>query len=146
MMHWLGKVTRSNEQFLLDFEQLQIQFPDQVQLHAVTKFALMSLVIQCCIHALRAKFLLFALLSSSEMSLGQGSQTLAAVTSTTSSQSGILPSSVVVPNTSNFQSSNPASPFPSVHGIGSPAQLADEPSSCATLSPTKHLETRPCLH
>ncbi|CAI9761261.1 unnamed protein product [Fraxinus pennsylvanica] len=53
----------SNEQFLLDFKQLQIQFPDQVQLHAVTESALISLVIQCCIHAPRAEFLLFALRS-----------------------------------------------------------------------------------
>ncbi|CAA2969488.1 Hypothetical predicted protein [Olea europaea subsp. europaea] len=149
----------SNEQFLLDFEQLKIQFPDQVQLLAVTESVLISLVIQCCIHAPRAEFLLFALrslcsigyinwdtflpsllssVSSSEMSVGQGSQTLAAVASTTSSQqSAILPSSAVVPNTSNFQSSNPASPLPSVHAIGSPAQSAAEPSSCATLSPTK---------
>lgn len=130
-----------------------------MQLLAVTESVLISLVIQCCIHAPRAEFLLFALrslcsigyinwdtflpsllssVSSSEMSVGQGSQTLAAVASTTSSQqSAILPSSAVVPNTSNFQSSNPASPLPSVHAIGSPAQSAAEPSSCATLSPTK---------
>ncbi|KAK4409723.1 Mediator of RNA polymerase II transcription subunit [Sesamum angolense] len=103
------------------------------QLRAVTESVLISLVIQCCDHAPRAEFLLFALQSP----VGQGSQTVAALASTTSSQSGVLPPSNVVPNSTNFQSSNPASPLPSIHGIGSPAQSAAEPSSCATLSPMK---------
>lgn len=144
-----------NEQFLLDFEQLQSQFSDQEQLRAATESVFISLVIQCSGHAPRAEFLLFALrslcsigyihwdtflpsllssVSSAEISTGQGGQPAPAVSSTTLSQ---LPSSTTIPNSSNFQSSNPASPLPSVHGIGSPAQSATEPSSCVTLSPVK---------
>lgn len=133
-------------------------FQDQEQLRAVTESVLISLVIQCCSHAPRAEFLLFALrslcnigyinwdaflpsllssVSSAETPVGQGSQAMAAVASATSSQSGVLPPSNAVPNSTNFQSSNPASPLPSIHGIGSPAQSSAEPSSCATLSPMK---------
>ncbi|XP_059445486.1 mediator of RNA polymerase II transcription subunit 23 isoform X2 [Corylus avellana] len=147
-----------NEQFLLDFEQLQSQFSDQDQLRAVTESVLISLVVNCSGHAPRAEFLLFALrslcsigyinwdtllpallssVSSAEMAVGQGSQAMAAVSSTSLSQSGMLPPSSSIPNSATFQSSNPASPLPSVHGIGSPAQSAIEPSSCATLSPVK---------
>ncbi|KAL8463677.1 hypothetical protein ACS0TY_033584 [Phlomoides rotata] len=144
-----------NEQFLFDFEQIRSQFPDQEQLRAVTESVLISLVIQCCSHAPRAEFLLFALrslcnigyinwdaflpsllsaVSSAETPVGQGNQAIAAVASANSSQSGALPPSNAVPNSTNFQSSNPASPLPSIHGIGSPAQSAAEPSS---LSPMK---------
>ncbi|CAN6727864.1 unnamed protein product [Malus baccata var. baccata] len=140
-----------NEQFLLDFEQLQSQLPDQDQLRVVTESVLISLVVQCSNHAPRAEFLLFALrslctighinwdtflpsllssVSAAEMSVGQGSQAMPTV----SSQSGMLPSSNAIPNSSNFQSSSPASPLPSVHGIGSPSQSAIEPSS---MSPVK---------
>lgn len=147
-----------NEQFLLDFEQLQSQFPDQEQLRAVTESILISLVMQCSGHAPRAEFLLFALrslcsigyirwdtflpsllssVSSAEISIAQGSQSVPAVSSTSLSQSGMLPSSNTIPISSTFQSSNPASPMPSVHGIGSPAQSAIEPSSGAALSPMK---------
>ncbi|KAG8366749.1 hypothetical protein BUALT_Bualt17G0111700 [Buddleja alternifolia] len=147
-----------NEQFLFDFEQIQGQFPDQEQLRVVTESVLISLVIQCCSHAPRAEFLLFALrslcnigyinwdtflpsllssISSAEMPIGQGSQTVAAVASATSSQSGVMPPSNAAPNSINFLSSNPASPLHSFHGIGSPSQSAAEPSSCAALSPIK---------
>ncbi|KAJ7942905.1 mediator of RNA polymerase II transcription subunit 23 [Quillaja saponaria] len=146
-----------NEQFLLDFEQLQSQFGDPEQLRSVTEAVLISLVVQCSGHAPRAEFLLFALrslcsiayinwdtflpsllssVSSAEMSVSQGSQVLPAVSSTSLSQSGMLPPSSTI-TTSNFQSSNPASPLPSVHCIGSPAQTAIESSSCSTLSPVK---------
>lgn len=137
---------------------LHVLLQDQEQLRAVTESVLISLVIQCCSHAPRAEFLLFALrslcdigcinwdaflpsllssVSSAETPVGQGSQTVAAVASATSSQSGVLPPTNAVPNSTNFQSSNPASPLPSLHGVGSPAQSAAEPSSCATLSPMK---------
>ncbi|PON62724.1 hypothetical protein PanWU01x14_136360 [Parasponia andersonii] len=143
-----------NEQFLSDFEQIQSQFSDQEQLRAVTESVLISLVVQCSSHVPRAEFLLFALrslcsigyinwdsflpsllssVSTAEMSAGQGTQAIAAV----SSQPGVLPSSNTISNSSNFHSSNPASPLPSVHGIGSPAQSALEPAPCATLSPVK---------
>ncbi|KAL3631411.1 Mediator of RNA polymerase II transcription subunit 23 [Castilleja foliolosa] len=144
-----------NEQFLYDFEQIQSQFPDQEQLRGVTESVLISLVIQCCGHAPRAEFLLFALrslcnigcikwdaflpcllssVSSAESPGGVGQTSssaaaLAAVTSATSSQS--LPTSNAFPN---FQSSSsPASPLPSMHGVGSPAQSAAEPSSLSTM-------------
>ncbi|XP_047969283.1 mediator of RNA polymerase II transcription subunit 23 isoform X2 [Salvia hispanica] len=144
-----------NEQFLFDFEQIQSQFPDQEQLRAVTESVLISLVIQCCNHAPRAEFLLFALrslcnigyinwdaflpsllssVSSAETPVGQGSQAMALVACATSSQSGVPPPSNAIPNNANFQASNPASPLPSIHGIGSPAQSGAEPS---TLSPMK---------
>ncbi|EEF26229.1 conserved hypothetical protein [Ricinus communis] len=54
-----------------------------------------------------------------------------------SSQNVILPSSSAIPNSSNFQPSNPTSPLASVHGIGSPVQSAIEPSLLATVSPVK---------
>lgn len=121
----------------------------------MTESILISLVIQCSSHAPRAEFLLFALrslsgisyinwdtflpsllssVSSAEISVVQGSQPVAAVSSNSLAQSGMVPSSNTLPNTSNFQSSNPASPLPSV--IGSPLSAA-EPSSCTTLSPIK---------
>ena len=133
---------------------LLLNFQDQEQLRAVTESVLISLVGQCSGHVPRAEFLLFALrslcsigyinwdtflpsllssVSTAEMSVGQGSQAIAAV----SSQPGVLPSSNTISNSSNFQSSNPASPLPSVHGVGSPAQSAMESAPCATLSPVK---------
>ncbi|XP_062110170.1 mediator of RNA polymerase II transcription subunit 23 [Humulus lupulus] len=143
-----------NEQFLSDFEQIQSQFSDQEQLRAVTESVLISLVVQCSGHVPRAEFLLFALrslcsigyinwdtflpsllssVSMAETTVGQGTQTVASV----SSQPAVLPSSNTISNSSNFQSSNPASPLPSVHGIGSPVQSSLEPAPCATLSPVK---------
>ncbi|CAI9278470.1 unnamed protein product [Lactuca saligna] len=50
-------------QFLLDFEQLQTQFPGQEQLRAVLESVFVSMVIQCSGHAPRSEFLLFALRS-----------------------------------------------------------------------------------
>lgn len=60
-----------------------------------------------------------------------------AVSSSSLLQSGMLPPSSTITNVSNFQSSNPASPLPSVHPIGSPSQSTIEPSSCTALSPVK---------
>ncbi|XP_042501830.1 mediator of RNA polymerase II transcription subunit 23 isoform X1 [Macadamia integrifolia] len=144
-----------NEQFLFDFERLQSQFPDQEQLRAMTETVLISLVVQCCSHAPRAEFILFAIrnlcnigyvnwdsflpnllssISTAEASYGQGNQAVSAVSSSNLCQSGIGPSSSTVTNPTNFQPSNPASPLPSIHGMGSPGQTATEPS---TLSPVK---------
>lgn len=130
---------------------------DQEQLHAVTESVLISLVIQCSSHAHRAEFLLFAIrglcsigyinwdtflpsllssVSTADMSVSQGTQLAGAGSSAALSQSGMLPNSTAVTNASNFQSSNPASPLPKIHGIGSPVQSAAEPSS-VTLSPMK---------
>ncbi|XP_039034015.1 mediator of RNA polymerase II transcription subunit 23-like isoform X1 [Hibiscus syriacus] len=147
-----------NEQFIIDFEQLQTQFGDQDQLQSVTESVLISLVIQCCSHAPRAEFLLFALRSlcsigyvnwdtllpsllssvaSAEVPVSQGSQGVPSVSSTSLSQSGMMPSTSVIANTSNIQSSNHGSSLTPVHVIGSPAQSTIEPSSGATLSPVK---------
>ncbi|KAF9587043.1 hypothetical protein IFM89_039729 [Coptis chinensis] len=140
-----------NEQFLFDFEQLQSQFPDQDQVRAVTESVLIALVVQCCNHSPRAEFVLFAIrslcsigyvnwdsflpsllssVSSAEMSVGQALSN--AAPSNSLSQPGIMPSSsTVIPNSSNFQSSVPTSPLPSIHGIGSPVQLAPESLSAS---------------
>ncbi|KAG9457178.1 hypothetical protein H6P81_001686 [Aristolochia fimbriata] len=144
----LRELPPRNEQFLFDFEQLQGQFPDQDQLRAVTESVLISLVLQCCDHAPQAEFILFSIrslcgvsfvnwdtfipsllssVSSSEATIGQGSQTV----------STILPPSITGPNASNFQASNPASPLTSLHSIGSPAQSVTEPPPAVTLSPGK---------
>uniref|UniRef100_A0A1D1XDU2 Mediator of RNA polymerase II transcription subunit 23 n=2 Tax=Anthurium amnicola TaxID=1678845 RepID=A0A1D1XDU2_9ARAE len=142
-----------NEQFLLDFEQLRGQFPDQEQLRAVTESVLLSFVVQCSGHAPQADFILFALctlcnidsvkwdtfllsllstVSSTEATVGHVSQPNAGVSP------GMVPSSsAAVSNNSNFHVSNPASPLSSIHGIGSPAQSATEQSTAANLSPVK---------
>ncbi|KVH97672.1 mediator of RNA polymerase II transcription subunit 23-like isoform X1 [Cynara cardunculus var. scolymus] len=148
-----------NGQFLSDFQQLQNQFPDHDQLRTVVESVLVSLVIQCSGHAPRAEFILFALnglysvgyicwdsflpsllssVTSAEMSVGISSAASPqpAVSSTSLSNAGMLPSSAVALNFSNFQSPNPESPLISVHGIGSPSQSANEPS-CTALSPVK---------
>ncbi|KAJ9548970.1 hypothetical protein OSB04_021513 [Centaurea solstitialis] len=148
-----------NEQFLVDFEQLLNQYPDREQLRTVSESVLISLVIQCSGHAPRAEFILFALrnlynigyihwdtflpsllssVSSAEMSVSVSSTASPqpAVSSTSLSQTGMLPSSTTIPSSSNFQALSPASPLISVHGIGSPSQSANEPSSTA-LSPVK---------
>nr|KYP63345.1 hypothetical protein KK1_017914 [Cajanus cajan] len=147
-----------NEQFIIDFEQLQSQFPDQDQLRSVTETILISLVVQCSGHGPRADFLLFVLrslwgigcinwdsllpsllssVSSAELPVGQLSQAVPTVSSSSLSQAGMLPPSSTIANSSNFQSSNPASPLTSVHTIGSPAQPTIEPLSCAAMSPVK---------
>ncbi|KAL2347739.1 hypothetical protein Fmac_001739 [Flemingia macrophylla] len=147
-----------NEQFILDFEQLQSQFPDQDQLRSVTETILISLVVQCSGHGPRADFLLFVLrslwgigcinwdsllpsllssVSSAELPVGQLSQAVPNVSSLSLSQAGMLPPSSTIATSSNFQSSNPASPLTSVHTIGSPVQPTIEPLSCAAMSPVK---------
>ncbi|KAM3394800.1 mediator of RNA polymerase II transcription subunit 23 [Capsicum galapagoense] len=144
-----------NEQFLLDFGQLQSQFTDQEQLSTVAESVLIYLIIHCSSHAPRAEFILFAIrslssigcinwdtflpsllssVSSTEISTSQGNQPSGAV-SCANLTSGLLPSSTTVASTTIFQSSNPASPLPTVHGIGSPLHSAAEPSSSAVLSP-----------
>lgn len=147
-----------NEQFLLDFEQLHTQFPDQEQLRAVTESVLITLVVQCSNHAPRADFLLFALrslcsieyinwdsflpsllssVSTTELSVSQAGQAVPAVSSTGLAQNGMLPSSSTIANSSIFQSLNPTSPLSSVHGIGSPAPLGMEASPSVAMSPVK---------
>ncbi|XXG80040.1 hypothetical protein AAC387_Pa09g0992 [Persea americana] len=147
-----------NEQFLFDFQQLQAQFPDQEQVRAVTESVLISLVVQCSSHAPQAEFILFALrslsgigfvnwdtflrsllstVSSTEASIGQGSLAMVSGPSTSFQASGGTASAITVPSSTNFQPPNPASPLPSIHAIGSPAQSSTESSACVTLSPVK---------
>ncbi|XP_047340954.1 mediator of RNA polymerase II transcription subunit 23-like [Impatiens glandulifera] len=142
-----------NEQFLLDFQQLQNKFPEKEQLQNMTESVLISLLIQRSSHVPQAEFLLFALhslcsvgyinwdtilpsllssVSSTNMSIGQGSQSTAAMP-----QSGMLPHSSTLNATSKFQQANPTSPMHMVQGVGSPDQSANEPSSCAILTPMK---------
>lgn len=146
-----------NEQFLFDFEQLQSQFTDQEQLRSVTESVLIALVVQCCNHSPRAEFVLFALrslcnigyinwdsflpsllssVSSAEISSGQGGQATNVAMFNTS-QAGLMATSSMAPNSSNFQPSVSASPLPSIHGIGSPVQSTTESSSAMNLSPVK---------
>ncbi|KAI4373214.1 hypothetical protein MLD38_011365 [Melastoma candidum] len=146
-----------NEQFILDFQQLQAQFPDQDQLRVVSESILISLVVVCCNHAPRADFLLFALqslsnigyinwdtflpsllssISSAEMSVCQVGSSGPTVPSLSMPQSERMPSSSALPN-SNFQPSNPASNLSSIQGIASPTQSSMELSSGMAVSPMK---------
>lgn len=152
-----------NEKFILDFEQLHGQFPDQEQLRAVTESVLVSLVVQCSSHAPQSEFLLFAIqslcsigyvkwdtflpsllsaVSSAEASVDQGTSGAAVAQSAGMSSSMMMPSSstVAIHNASNFHASNPASPLTTIHGMGSPAQSATDQSAGATLSPIKPSE------
>ncbi|XP_020083151.1 mediator of RNA polymerase II transcription subunit 23 isoform X2 [Ananas comosus] len=139
-----------DEQFVIDFEQLQGQFPDQEQLRAVTESVLISFVVQCSSHAPQSEFLLFAIrslcsigylkwdsflpsllsaVSSVEASAGQGNSVSGGVLSPTSS--------AVIPNASNYHASNPASPLSAIHAIGSPAQSTSDQLASVNLSPAK---------
>jgi len=114
--------------------------------------------VQCSGHGPRADFLLFVLrslcgigcinwdsllqsllssVSSAELPVGQLSQAVPTVSPSSLSQTGMLPPPSTIANSSNFQSSNPASPLTSVHAIGSPAQTTIESLSCAAMSPVK---------
>ncbi|XP_024994314.1 mediator of RNA polymerase II transcription subunit 23 isoform X2 [Cynara cardunculus var. scolymus] len=102
-----------NEQFLVDFEQLLNQFPDREQLRTVSESVLISLVIQCSGHAPRAEFILFALRNLYNIGYIHWDTFLPSLLSSVSSAEMSV-----------------------VHGIGSPSQSANEPSSTA-LSPVK---------
>ncbi|CAJ1932576.1 unnamed protein product [Sphenostylis stenocarpa] len=129
---------------------------DQDQLRSVTEAILISLLVQCSCHGPRADFFLFVLwslcgigcinwdsllpsllssVSSAELPVGQLSQAVPTDSSSSLSQTGMLPPPSTIANSSNFQSSNPASPLTSVHTIGSPAQSTIEPLSCSAMSP-----------
>ncbi|XP_024007851.1 mediator of RNA polymerase II transcription subunit 23 isoform X1 [Eutrema salsugineum] len=129
-----------NEQFILDFEQLQSQFGDPDQLRTITESVLISMVLQCSNHAPRAEFLLFALrtlcrisyinwdtflpsllssVSAAEASLSQVAQAATAGSSATSSQSLAPVASNTIPSTL----------LPSAHGIGSSSPSGNEPGN-----------------
>ncbi|KAL7602984.1 hypothetical protein Lser_V15G14952 [Lactuca serriola] len=112
-------------QFLLDFEQLQSQFPGQEQLRAVLESVFVSMIIQCSGHAPRSEFLLFALRSLYSIGYIYWDSFLPS-----------LLSSVTSAEMSHIESPNPESSLISVHGIGSPSQSANE-TSCTALYPVK---------
>ncbi|XP_074591663.1 mediator of RNA polymerase II transcription subunit 23 isoform X2 [Curcuma longa] len=58
-----GELPRRDEQFILDFEQLQGQFSDLEQLRTTTEAVLISFIVQCSSHAPQSEFLLFAIRS-----------------------------------------------------------------------------------
>ncbi|CAM8880791.1 unnamed protein product [Rhodiola kirilowii] len=147
-----------NEQFILDFEQLQNQFSDQDQLRAVTESVLISMIVQCSSHAPRADFLIFALqslchvghinwdsflpsllsaVSSAEMSGTQSGQLVVSASSMGLSQSPMLPSANAITNTLSNQMPNPTSPLPTAYGVGSPAQSANDIPPFVASSPAK---------
>ncbi|CAI8615113.1 unnamed protein product [Vicia faba] len=59
--------------------------------------------------------------AKTQLPVDQISQAVSKITSSSLSQSGMLPPLNTITNSSNFQSSNPASPLNFVHTIGSPA-------------------------
>lgn len=150
-----------NQQFLLDFEQLQGQFHDQEQLRTVAESILVAFVVQCCAHTPQSEFLLFALrtlcnvgyvtwdsfippllstVSSAEGSPGLGSPSMTGSLSGTVINSTMSHHSGSGPNASTSFISTPTSPLPSMHGIGSPTHsITDQPSG-TTPSPIKPSE------
>lgn len=154
----LHQVRRRIRIICFNNEDAVFYFQDQDQFRSVTEAILISLVVQCSGHGPRSDFLLYVLrtlcgigcinwdsflpsllssVSSAELPVGQMSQAVPTVSSSSLSQSGMLPPQGTVANSSNFQSLNPASPLTSVHSIGSPAQPTIESLSYATLSPVK---------
>ncbi|KAG0455529.1 hypothetical protein HPP92_024821 [Vanilla planifolia] len=149
-----------NEMFLLDFEQLQGQFQDQEQLRSATESVVIAFIVQCSDHVPQSEFLLFALrslcsigyvkwdsflpsllsaISSAEGSPGPGSPTMTGNLPTIASGSTVTSLSASVPNASSSLVTTPASPIPSMHGIGSPMQtITDQPAP--SLSPVKPSE------
>ncbi|KAL5207600.1 hypothetical protein ABZP36_032035 [Zizania latifolia] len=126
-----------DEQFISDFEQLHMQFPDQEQLQAVTESVLISFVLQCSSHAPQSEFLLFAtrclcarghlrwdsllpsllnVVSSMDAPMGQAVSVTAAGPATSSL------SAIAMPNAQSFHPSNPTSPLSAINTIGSPTQ------------------------
>ncbi|CAN6233571.1 unnamed protein product [Urochloa humidicola] len=146
---------RRDEQFISDYEQLRVQFPDQEQLQAVTESVLISFVLQCSSHAPQSEFLLFATrclcargylrwdsllpsllnaVSSMEAPMGQGVPVIGGGPVTPSS------SAITMPNAPNFHPSNPASPLSVMNTIGSPTQSGIDQPVGANVSPIKAAE------
>ncbi|KAF1874457.1 hypothetical protein Lal_00029884 [Lupinus albus] len=129
-----------NEQFLQDFMQLKNQFPDQDQLRSVTESILILLVVQCSSHGIRAEFLLYAIRSLCSVEyINWDTFLLSLLSSVSSAEFPVDQGNQLMPTvySSNFQPSNSASQFPSVHPMGSPARSTIEPLSSAALSAVK---------
>lgn len=119
----------------------------------MTESVLISFVVQCSSHGPQSEFILFALRSLYSAGYVTWDSFLASLLSTVSSaEASVSPgsptvpgpsammspsSSTVMPNNSNYQTSNPTSPLLPMHGIGSPAQSATDQSIPMTLSPVK---------
>lgn len=147
-----------NEQFILDFQQLQGQCSDQDQLRLATESVLLALIVQCSSHTLQAEFLLFALqmlaginfinwdsflssllssVSVAENSPAQSSQAHSGVPSVGSAATGNTMPVMSISNSSIAQASNPASPMTSLHIIGSPPHGVTDPATSINQSPVK---------
>ncbi|WOL20126.1 mediator of RNA polymerase II transcription subunit 23 [Canna indica] len=150
-----GELPPRDEQFILDFERLQGQYPEQEQLRTATETVLISFIVQSSSHAPQSAFLLFAIRSLCNIGYLKWDTFLLALLSAVSSAEttpGILsaglssplimsPSStMVMSNASNLHASNPASPLPTIHSVSSPAQSATDQSAGTTLSPVKTSE------
>ncbi|AQK74581.1 Mediator of RNA polymerase II transcription subunit 23 [Zea mays] len=143
-----------DEQFISDYEQLRMQFPDAEQLQAITESVLISFVLQCSSHAPQSEFLLFATrclcarghlrwdsllpsllntVSSIEAPMVQG-------VSVTGGGSVTPSSAITMPNAPNFHQSNPASPLSVMNTIGSPTQSGIDQPVGANVSPIKAAE------
>ncbi|KAJ3694833.1 hypothetical protein LUZ60_000210 [Juncus effusus] len=118
-----------DEQFILDFNQLLAQFPDQqdqIQIHSLTESHLISLILQSANHAPQSEFLLFSAKSLCSISYLKWDSFIPSLLSSVSSlenqnnaSSSVGPST---PATSAFQIGTPASPLSSTIQIGSPTQ------------------------
>ncbi|XP_057830163.2 mediator of RNA polymerase II transcription subunit 23 isoform X2 [Cryptomeria japonica] len=147
-----------NEQFLLDFQQLQAQFLDQEQFRSATESVLFALIVQCNSHTLQADFLLFALqmlssinfinwdsflpsllsaVSAAETSPSQSGQMNAGTPSVSSGAAGNTIPNSTLPNSSMTQSSNPASPLTSLNIIGTPPHGLVDAATSIYQSPVK---------
>lgn len=144
-----------DEQFIPDFEQLRMPFPDQEQLQAVTESVLISFVLQCSSHAPKSEFLLFATrclcarghlrwdsllpsllsaVSSVEAPMAQGGAVTVGGPVSSSS------SAIVAPSAPSFHASNPTSPLSAMNTIGSPTQSGIDQPIGANASPIKRTE------
>ncbi|CAL9047158.1 unnamed protein product [Musa banksii] len=126
-----GELPPRDEQFILDFEQLQGQFPDPEQLRTGTETVIMSLVVQCSSHAPQSEFLLFAIRSLCSIGYLKWDTFLLSLLSAVSAAEATL---------AQGTPATPASPLATIHGVSSPAQSATDQSAGATLSPVKPSE------
>lgn len=122
---------------------------DHEQLRGVTEIVIVSLAVQCCSHAPQADFILFSLKSLSAIGFVYWDTFLPSLLSAVSTaeasacqsiQAGatIVPPSITISTSPAFQNTNPTSPLPSIHGIGSPSQSATD--TITSVSPIKSLD------
>ncbi|KAJ4816734.1 Mediator of RNA polymerase II transcription subunit 23 [Rhynchospora pubera] len=134
-----------DEQFIIDFDQLRAQFPDQEQVQSITESILITLIIQCSSHAPQSEFLLFATKSLCGIGYLKWDSLLPSLLSSVSNTDSQASSSAVptsstsaTPTTSNFHVANPTSPLSAINQIGSPTQSSTMDQSTIThASPAK---------